>query len=70
MWQDLNDLQRDFGPGNALVTILYDSASRYEWKMFNREFWDCQGLPEPEWLEPTLPDDIVVALERAKEKAE
>jgi hypothetical protein len=35
-----------------------------------RELVGSQGLPKPEWLLPTLPDDIVAALGRAKEKEE
>lgn len=58
------------GPGHTLVTILCDSASRYVGKMFNREFLKEKGLPEPEWLVDTLPDDISAALDRAKEEEE
>lgn len=56
---------KELGPGHTLVTILCDSASRYQGKMFNREFLREKGLPEPEWLEPTLPDKIVAALTKA-----
>jgi cysteine synthase A len=59
-------LAKELGPGNTLVTVLCDSASRYQGKMFNREFLRSKGLPEPEWVEPTLPEDISAALERAK----
>ena len=59
-------LAHELGPGNVLVTILCDSASRYQGKMFNREFLKSKGLPEPDWIDPTLPPDIVTALESAK----
>jgi hypothetical protein len=38
--------------------------------MFNRSFLKEKGLPEPEWLEPTLPDDVATALDRAKVQVE
>jgi cysteine synthase A len=63
-------LATELGPGNTLVTILCDSASRYQGKMFNREFLKSKGLPEPVWLEPTLPEEIAAALERTLEKGE
>eukprot|EP00429_Kryptoperidinium_foliaceum_P087993 CAMPEP_0176187880 /NCGR_PEP_ID=MMETSP0121_2-20121125/2628_1 /TAXON_ID=160619 /ORGANISM="Kryptoperidinium foliaceum, Strain CCMP 1326" /LENGTH=341 /DNA_ID=CAMNT_0017526439 /DNA_START=39 /DNA_END=1065 /DNA_ORIENTATION=+ len=59
-------LAQELGPGNVLVTILCDSASRYQGKMFNRDFLRSKGLPEPDWVDPTLPPDIVSALEKAK----
>lgn len=58
-------LAKELGPGHTIATILCDSASRYQGKMFNREFLRSKGLPEPEWLEPNLPDDIHAAVERA-----
>lgn len=63
-------LAQELGPGNVLVTILCDSASRYQGKMFNREFLKSKGLPEPTWIDPTLPPDIEQALENAKEADE
>jgi cysteine synthase len=63
-------LAKELGPGHTLVTILCDSASRYQGKMFNREFLKSKGLPEPTWVDPTLPVDIAQALENAKEKEE
>lgn len=59
---------RDLGPDHTLVTILCDSAHRYQAKMFNRDFLRSKGLPEPEWLESILPTDIEDALERAKQQ--
>ena len=47
-------LAQELGPGNVLVTILCDSASRYQGKMFNREFLRSKGLPEPTWVDPEL----------------
>ena len=63
-------LAQELGPGHTLVTILCDSASRYQGKMFNRSFLKEKGLPEPEWLEPALPDDVAAALDRAKVQVE
>ena len=63
-------LAKELGPGHTLVTILCDSSSRYQGKMFNREFLREKGLPEPEWLEPSLPKNIVEALGRASEVVE
>jgi cysteine synthase len=58
-------LAMELGPGHTIATILCDSASSYQGKMFNREFLRSKGLPEPEWLEPNLPDAIHAAVERA-----
>jgi cysteine synthase len=63
-------LAKELGPGHTLVTILCDSASRYQGKMFNREFLASKGLPEPEWFTPELPADVQAALEAAKEPEE
>lgn len=60
----------ELGPGHTLVTILCDSASRYQGKMFNREFLREKGLPEPEWFETTLPDHVEAAVARAKANEE
>ncbi len=43
-------LARELGPGHRIVTILCDSASRYESKLFNPEFLREKGLPLPPWL--------------------
>ena len=37
------------GPGHTIVTVLCDSASRYESKLFNREFLVARNLPLPPW---------------------
>lgn len=43
-------LARQLGPGHTIVTVLCDSASRYEKKLFNRGFLEERGLPPPPWL--------------------
>ena len=43
-------LARDLGPGHTIVTVLCDSASRYQSKAFNPAFLKEQGLPLPRWL--------------------
>ena len=45
-------LARQFGPGHTIVTILCDSGSRYQSKLFNPAFLRSKGLPTPDWLEP------------------
>jgi cysteine synthase A len=45
-------LARDLGPGHTIVTILADSGTRYQSKLFNAEFLRQKGLPTPAWLEP------------------
>lgn len=43
-------LARELGPGHRIVTILADSGTRYQSKLFNREFLLGKGLTPPEWL--------------------
>jgi cysteine synthase A len=43
-------LARDLGPGHTVVTILADSGTRYQSKLFNPEFLRSKGLPSPGWL--------------------
>jgi cysteine synthase A len=43
-------LARDLGPGHTIVTVLCDYGSRYQSKLFNREFLQERGLPTPPWL--------------------
>jgi cysteine synthase A len=43
-------LARDLGPGHTVVTILADSGTRYQSKLFNRAFLTGKGLPAPDWL--------------------
>lgn len=44
-------LARQMGPGHTIVTVLCDSASRYESKLFNLEFLKSRDLPPPPWLD-------------------
>jgi cysteine synthase A len=39
------------GPGHTIVTILCDSGTRYQSKLFNPAFLRAKGLPVPRWLE-------------------
>ena len=43
-------LARDLGPGHTIVTILADSGTRYQSKLFNPVFLRSKGLPAPDWL--------------------
>jgi cysteine synthase len=43
-------LAKDLGPGHTVVTILADSGTRYQSKLFNPEFLKSKGLPYPGWL--------------------
>jgi len=43
-------LAHDLGPGHTIVTILADSGTRYQSKLFNRAFLQQKGLPVPDWL--------------------
>lgn len=55
-------LARELGPGHVIVTILCDSGTRYQSKMFNPAFLKARGLPVPSWLEqhgPHLPQAFV-----------
>ena len=40
----------ELGPGHTVVTILADSGTRYQSKLFNPEFLKTKGLPYPDWL--------------------
>jgi cysteine synthase A len=44
-------LARELGPGHTIVTILADSGTRYQSKLFNPEFLKSRDLPTPVWLE-------------------
>jgi cysteine synthase A len=39
------------GPGKTIVTILCDSGSRYQSKLYNPSFLETKGLPTPPWLD-------------------
>jgi len=43
-------LAKELGSGKTIVTILCDSGTRYQSKLFNTEFLKKKGLPIPEWL--------------------
>jgi cysteine synthase A len=44
-------LARELGPGRTIVTILADSGSRYQSKLFNPQFLHEKSLPTPAWLD-------------------
>ena len=39
------------GPGHTIVTVLCDSGTRYQSKLFNPAFLRSKNLPVPEWLQ-------------------
>jgi len=41
---------RELGPGHTIVTILCDSGTRYQSKLYNPAFLRAKGLPVPAWL--------------------
>jgi cysteine synthase A len=43
-------LARELGPGKTIVTMLCDSGSRYQSKLFNPDFLRSKDLPPPPWL--------------------
>jgi cysteine synthase A len=43
-------LAKDLGPGHTIVTMLCDSGTRYQSKLFNPDFLRSKKLPVPEWL--------------------
>jgi len=44
-------LARELGPGHTIVTILADSGSRYQSRLFNPEYLREKSLPAPTWLD-------------------
>lgn len=44
-------LAKQMGPGHTIVTVLCDSGSRYQSKIFNREWLEAKGL----WSDQLLP---------------
>jgi cysteine synthase len=44
-------LAKELGPGHTVVTILADSGTRYQSKLFNPAFLKERDLPAPTWLE-------------------
>jgi cysteine synthase A len=47
-------LAEALGPGHTIVTILADSGTRYQSKLFNPAFLREKSLPTPAWLEGQL----------------
>ena len=45
-----NQLAKEIGPNKNIVTILCDSGSRYQTKLYNRNFLINNDLPCPEWI--------------------
>ncbi|RAI44598.1 cysteine synthase A [Rhodoplanes roseus] len=43
-------LARELGPGKTIVTILCDSGTRYQSRLFDPEFLRSKSIPVPEWL--------------------
>jgi cysteine synthase A len=44
-------LAKEMGPGHTIVTVLCDSGTRYQSKLFNPEFLRSKNLPVPAWIE-------------------
>jgi len=44
-------LARELGPGHTIVTILCDSGTRYQSRLFNPAFLRSKSLPVPPWLD-------------------
>ena len=44
-------LAKELGPGHTIATILADSGTRYQSKLFNPAFLKERNLPVPAWLE-------------------
>jgi len=44
-------LARQLGPGHTIVTVLCESGTRAQSKLFNPDFMRSKNLPVPEWLE-------------------
>jgi cysteine synthase A len=44
------EMARELGPGHTIVTMLCDSGSLYQSKLFNPEYLWKKELPYPEWI--------------------
>jgi cysteine synthase A len=44
-------LARELGPGHVIVTVLCDSGTRYQSKLYDPGFLRGKGLPVPAWLD-------------------
>jgi cysteine synthase A len=49
-------LANDLGKGCTVVTILCDFGTRYQSKLFNREFLESKGLPTRNWMNTVKSD--------------
>lgn len=47
-------LAKQMGPGHTIVTVLCDSGSRYQSKLFSREWLEMKGL----WSDALLPPNV------------
>ncbi|MGB0958661.1 MAG: cysteine synthase A [Halocynthiibacter sp.] len=43
-------MAREMGPGHKIVTMLCDTGSRYQSKLYNPAFLRDKGLPVPNWI--------------------
>jgi cysteine synthase A len=48
-------LARELGPGHTVVTVLCDSGTRYQSRLFNPAFLAGKSLPGPAWLSRPAP---------------
>ncbi|MBX9841796.1 MAG: cysteine synthase A [Xanthobacteraceae bacterium] len=55
-------LAKELGPGKVIVTVLADSGTRYQSKLFNPEFLRSKKLPVPAWIEKR--PDIEIPFEK------
>ena len=55
-------LANDLGKGCTVVTILCDFCTRYQSKLFNREFLESKGLPTRNWMN-TVKSDLPTVFE-------
>jgi cysteine synthase A len=55
-------LARELGPGSTVVTVLCDSGTRYQSKLFNPAFLRSKSLPVPDWLEGRSERDLASLL--------
>ena len=57
-------MAREMGRGHTIVTILCDYGTRYQSKLFNREFLESKDLPVPDWMKsearhiPSMFEDV------------
>jgi cysteine synthase A len=56
-------LAKELGPGKTIVTVLADSGTRYQSKLFNPEFLRSKKLPVPAWLERS--SNVEIPFEKA-----